>query len=807
MLRNYITVAIRNLLKNRGHSLLNILGLSASLACAIIILLYVQDEVTYDRYNKNHEQIYRISSHFYIGGQTNKFALAAPELPPLLMEEYPEIEAFCRIRKIPRLKVTSESNAGYVDGLAWGDTSAFQFFDTEMLYGDPDTCLRPSNAIVISESLSQRFFGDKNPVGDTLITSNRFRYAVTGVFKDLPQNTHHRFEGLLSYNTLLPFEEEPDSLKLIGLWGARDYAFLMLPKDYDVGKFYRGFPAFFEKYMADVAEEFGGWFYPQLTPLAAVHLSEPLQAESYPGGNISYIFSFSIIAFFILLLAGINYVNITTARSTTRIREVGLRKVLGSRRHHLVFQFLGESMLITSIAFLLALGLVEVVLSTTPFNELMGKDLHLNLLHNPALLWGSIGITLLLGLLAGLYPAFFLSSSLPADSLRRRTNKGGGSMALRKGLVVLQFSISIGVIVSTFLMQNQIRFMREQDPGFNTENVAILAVRDTFTKAHLPQIRAEMEALEGVAATTTAFGVPAHSVQTTRFKIEDGDGFQEKVMGFLPVGMDYIQAMDLKISEGRDFIPYSHLDSAHAILVNETGARKLFGGDAIGKVVEWGIEGSEIGFNSAQVIGVVKDFQVASLHNEIEPLFLTPQWHDGGMLHVRITGERLNKTLAEMEEIWRPSEAEGSPFNPFFLDDQFDHLYDADRRQYSLMGILAAICIGISILGLLGFASYTIEQRKREIGIRKVLGASSFRIIRMFIWEVFLLILASSFIAFILGYFAIQWWLQEYAYQAEIHAETFVIAGGIALLVAVATVAGQTLRASLANPVLALKYE
>lgn len=807
MLRNYILVAVRNLLRNRSHSLINILGLSAGLACSIIILLYVQDEVTYDRYHENHERIYRVNSHFLIGGKTDNFALSAPDLGPLLAEEFPEIESVCRIRKIPKLKVTFEGNAGYVDELAWGDTTAFQFFSAEMIYGDPDTCLRRPNSIVISQKLSKRYFGDRNPIGDTLITSNRFRYAVTGVFKDLPINTHHRFEGLLSYSTLFPFMEPEDPDYRASLWGVRDYTFLMMPENYDLGQFYHRFPGFFNKYMANVGKDIGGWFYPQLRPLASVHLGEPLQMEMYPGGNYTYIFAFSVIGFFILLLAGINYVNLTTARSITRTREVGLRKVLGSRHRHLVFQFLGESMLISFVAFLIALGLVEIVLSLTPFNELMHKQLELNLLSNPILLLGSTGITFLLGLLSGLYPAFFLSSTLPAQALRRRTSKGGGSMALRKGLVVFQFSISIGVIVSTFLMQNQIQFMREQDPGFNTENVAVLAVRDSVTKERLPEIRTALEDLNGVTATTTAYGVPAHSVRRTLFKIERECGSDEKALEFLPVGMDYLEAMDLELSEGRNFIPFQHSDSAHAVLINETGAQQLFDGDAIGKTVEWGLEGTEMGFNSAHIIGVVKDFQVASLHNEIEPLFLTPQRYEGGMLHVRLKGENMTKTMAQMEEIWRPSEAEGSPFNPFFLDDQFDKLYDTDRRQYSLMGILAAICIVISVLGLLGFASYTIEQRRREIGIRKVLGASSFRIIRMLLWEVFILILMSSFIAFVLGYLGIQWWLQEYAYRAAIEVDTFIIAGGIALLVAVGTVAGQTLRASLANPVLALKYE
>ena len=803
------------------------MGLAAGLACAIIILLYVQSEVTYDQYHKDKDRIYRLGSHFTLNeGASDRFAISSVFIGPMLAKEYDGIESVCRMRFIPKLKTSFGEQTHYEENLLWADSTAFDFFTTPMIYGDPDSCLIKPNSIVLSESTARKYFGDRNPIGDTLTTSNRYKYAVTGVFKDLPKTTHHRFEGLLSYSTVEPFNYKSErklsqeQIIQLKLWSVRDYTFLKFREGFAPAQLLEYFPTFFDKYMVQVGEEIAGEddfkasYVPVLEPITSVHLYSDLAADHFQSGNATYIYAFSVIGFFILILAGINYVNMTTARSVTRTREVGLRKVLGSRQRHLVLQFLGESMLLSVMALLLALGLVEITLTSTSFNELMDKQLELDLWGNPNLTFGILAITFVLGLLSGLYPAFFLSGITPAWALRRRSSKGG-SLALRKGLVVFQFSISIAVIVGTFLMRNQIEFVRNMDLGFQTENICVIPVRDSVTKAQLPEIREKLEAHPDILATTTSWGVPAHSVRRMVFWTENDQGIlDEEVIDFLAVAPDYIEGIGLELIEGRDFRP---LDTAKVrdttqqykfdFIVNETAAKEVFGGDPIGKPMEWGLEIGGMKKNVGEVVGVVRDFKVSSLHEAQKPLIMIPQWEPGGMLHIRLKGQEVVETMAFVEKMWEPHEAEGSPFNPFFINEQFDKLYASDRRQSQLMGILAGICIVISILGLLGFASYTIEQRRREIGIRKVLGASMWRIIRMLIWEVFLLVILASFIASILGYLGIQWWLAEFAYRAQIPIELFFYAGLIALAVAVSAIAIQSIRASLSSPVLALKYE
>lgn len=799
---------------------MNILGLSAGLACAIIILLYVQSEITYDQYHKDKDRIYRLGSQFTLNlGATDRFAVSSPFLGPMLAKEYEGIESACRLRYIPKLKANFGDVTAYEENLLWADSTVFDFFTTPFIYGDPKTCLVEKNSIVLSESTAKKYFGNRDPRGDTLTTSNRYKYTVTGVFKDLPENTHHRFDGLLAYSTVEPYNYKSDrdldeeEIIQIKLWAVRDYNFIKFREGYTPAQFMENFKGFYDKHMRKVGKEIAGEdvkeaFVPVLEPISSVHLYSDLTADHFQSGNATYIYAFSVIGFFILVLAGINYVNMTTARSVTRTREVGLRKVLGSRQRHLVLQFLGESLLLSAMALLLALGLVEITLSATSFNELMDKHLELNLLGNPNLTLGIMAITFLLGLLSGLYPAFFLSSITPAWALRRRSSKGG-SLALRKGLVVFQFSISIAVIVGTFLMRNQIDYVRNMDLGFKTENICVIPVRDSVTKAHLPAIREELEAHPNILATTTSWGVPAHSVRRMVFWTENEEGLlDEEVIDFLSVADDYIEGMGLKILKGRNFNPIdTSITKRLDFIVNETAAREVFGGNPVGKSMEFGLNIGGMQKYTGEVVGIVKDFKFSSLHEEQKPLIMIPQYEREGMLHIRLKGEQVVETMEFVEHLWEENEAEGSPYNPFFINEQFDKLYAADRRQSSLMGILAGICIVISILGLLGFASYTIEQRRREIGIRKVLGASTIRILRMLLWEVFLLVLLASFIAAILGYLGIQWWLGEFAYRAEIPVELFFYSGLMAMVVAIGAVGIQTIRAAVSSPVLALKYE
>lgn len=809
MFKTYIKVAVRNLLRNRVYAIINIVGLSAGIACSLIVMLYIQNELTYDLHHEKHDRIYRLGSVFVMKGELENAALSSPNMGPLLMEEYPEIEAMCRLRYLPRLKVSSGEASFYEERLMLADSTLFDVFTHHFIYGDPDSSLTKPNSIVLTASMAQKYFGNRNPVGDTLTASNQFRYAVTGVIEDLPDNAHHRFEGLLSYSTVKKFDlgDRPDFM--VSLWALRDFTFLLFPENYNIQRFYDRFPAFYDKYMEPVGCEFNGYYYPYPEKLTDVHMNPKLDYDFFTSGNRSYIYAFSAIGLFILLLACINYINMATARSVTRAREVGIRKVMGSRRRDLVFQFLGESLLLSFVALLLGLGIAEVVLELTPFNALMEKNLQLNIMENPVLILLATGMTVVLGILSGLYPAFYMSAIVPVRALRGKLASTGRSLALRKGLVIFQFTISIGVIISTFLMQNQVSYMRNVDLGFCTDKICVVPVSDTTTRDKLPEIRAKLEAHSGVRATTTARNVPAHSVGRMIFRIEKKNGMHEQVMDYLEVGHDYINGMGLDVVEGRGFAEADmDADSNGAFLVNETAARMLFGGEAIGKKLEWGLDIGQMRRQRGPIVGVVRDFNVHSLHYEMRPLVLVSQRRQGGMLHIRLKeGEEFTETMDYIRETWEPHEESGSPFNYFFIDESFDKLYETDQRQSSLIGILAYICIIISILGLLGFASYSIAQRKREIGIRKVMGASTLQIMMLLFKDILYLIFAASMIGSILSFLLINAWLTEYAYHAEIPVAIFFYAGLAAMLIAFLTVSYHSLRAATSNPVRALKYE
>ncbi|HHG84165.1 MAG TPA: ABC transporter permease, partial [Bacteroidetes bacterium] len=443
MFRTYIKVAWRNLLRDRMYAVVNILGLAVGLAVSIVIFLYIQNELTYDSYNKNADQIYRLGSGFLINGEREQMALSSYALGPALLREMQGVESYCRLRVVPVARFTSPYQKGSEDGIVQADSSLFQMFSYKLLKGNPHTCLSRPLSIVINQKLAQKYFGDNDPMGQIMEGGSKRKYTVTGVMQNLPENTHHYFDGVLSYHSLPSYElacvdgEDPS------LWAATDYTFLQLEKGFYAQEFNYEFLDFYKAKMAKIGKRINGYYYPILQPLASIHIGSQLDHDMYDAGNMSYIYGFAAIGLFLLLLAGINYMNMATARSVTRAREVGLRKVMGSRRHHLVFQFLGESMLASLIGLLLALALVEIVLELTPFNDLMGKNLKLGLFQNPMLGFGVLGVTFLLGLGSGLYPAIYLSSFLPVRALRLRNRATSRSISLRKVLVIFQFTVSI----------------------------------------------------------------------------------------------------------------------------------------------------------------------------------------------------------------------------------------------------------------------------------------------------------------------------------------------------------------------------
>jgi putative ABC transport system permease protein len=808
MIRTNIKVALRNLLRAKSYTLLNLCGLSASIACALTIFLYVRHELTYDDYHPKGARTYRMASIYTTNGERETAARSSPMVAELLRAEMPEIESTCRIRMMPRLRLSGSAWTGIQEKFFMADSSAIDMLSLRVLHGDPVSALAKANNVVLPRKMALKYFGKEDAVGDTLFVQNQFHFVVSAVIDELPDNTHHKFSGLVAYNTFERSARSPDVDQRLVLWLIQSYNFIRFKPGHSALDFYRRWPAFYDKYMRAVGEEVHETYFPLLEPIASTHMNpHRLAFDYFPTGNAVYVYAFSAVAAFLLLLACINYMNMATARSTTRAREVGLRKVLGSGRGSIALQFLGESILMSIGALLVALCMTEMVLALTPFNELMGKDLRLDLIADPAVGLLGLGLAVGLGILSGLYPAFFLSSFEPADALRGRGTRGRSALNLRKAMVVLQFSIAIAVIICTFLMRNQVEFMRNVDLGYQGENTFVVPVNDSMTYVSLPQIRRQIERIPHVTATTTANNVPGHSVGRMLMRYENGDSLREQMLDILVIGDDYLKGMGLELVKGRDFGPGSVTDSTADFLVNETAARELFGGEALGKRMVWGFEKSMFQRREGPVVGVVRDFTVHSLHFQRRPLVLLPAGDQGGFLHIRIDGDSITQTMAAIHRVWAPHEADGSPFNGFFIDHQFDRMYEADQRNSRLMGILAYICMAISGLGLIAFASYSIAQRRKEIGIRKVMGASSVRILLWLFTDIFYLVIISSLAGSILAFVVFRIWLGEFAYHAAVPSGTFFLTGVAALLLALLVVGFHSLRAALEPPVMALRYE
>ncbi len=802
MLKNYVTFALRVLVKNKFYSFINIVGLAAGIACSLIILLYLQDDLTYDKHHLKHERIYRLASLFNVAGKDDRFAFTSLELGPMLQEEYPgEIEKVVRFRRTnQKMLIQFGDRQFYEEHILFADSSVFDVFTHEFVQGDPKTSLRDINSIVITEKLAKRYFGDADPLGK-MFESNGQLVKVTGVMKNLPSNSHLTYDALVSYSTLVQGKPNPEQRRN-QLWNISDYTYILLPPHRSVATLEKKFPAFYEKYMSAIGKQTGGKFNAGFEPLASLHFSNANLEYDLPLGNRSYMYAFSAIGIFILMLAAINYMNLETARSASRSKEVGMRKVLGTTKQQLISKFLGESVFLAFLSLILALLIVLFILKLTPFNELIQKNLSLNFLHNPLLLFGSLGITLLIGLLSGFYPAFYLSAITTIGALKGVVKTGTSGLMLRKVLVAFQFTISIGILICTLLMYQQIDFLRNKDLGFYKENVLLIDIQDSLVGNHINYIRSELLKNPNIVAATTANMIPGEGLGKTLMRVEGKNGMESATFNLMFVGEDYLKTMGMKLTDGRDFDKARPTDLTSGIIINEAAARHLGWDKPLNKKMTF----DDPNMPELRVIGVVKDFNTHSLREPIAPMVMVRNPRNGGTLHLRMSGQNLPETMEFVQKKWSDS---GSrlPFQYRFLDESFNKLYASDERQSRLIGVLAYICAFISGLGLLGLSSFTVSQRTREIGIRKALGASVSQIVYLMFKNVMVLVLIAGVVASPLAYYLIQKWLGNFAYQTSINPLIFVLSGVLALLFAFLTISFHSIRAAHANLVNSLKYE
>ncbi len=796
MFKNYLKVALRDLRKGKLYSFINIAGLSIGIASCLLIFLYLQQELSYDRYNEKAGRIYRLTEVLHLPKEENRRALTSPPMAPKLKAAFPEVQNTVRITFSDRILSYQQKKSNDTRILV-ADSTFFDIFTFPMLRGNPRTALVNPYSVVLTESTAKKYFGNDRALGKTMQLSDTIPVIVTGIMKDVPSNSHFTFDCALSRTSLFEMtHHRPED----GWFNNNSYTYVLLPENYRYHELETKMSVYLQKELAEQRKSTGLWYDLKLQPITDIHLRSNLNWEMGSNSDISYIYIFASAAILILLIACSNFVNLSTAKSLNRSIEIGLRKVMGAKRSQLIEQFLGESFLFALLAGILACGWVTLALPL--FNSFTGKSLSFNIFNNAVLLliYGSlIGFV---GLLAGIYPALLMSSSTPVKSLKGNLRYGWQDIFLRKGLVVFQFSIAIILIIGTTLVLEQLRYVQKKNIGLNKDQLLEIPINNkdlSKTASLLKDIRAHTGVIQ-VALTDFSFKEVTNSIAV----LPDGATSNEvNSQSVISVDENFLPTFQISLSAGRNFSKSFATDPNEAFIVNET-AVKAFGWNspqlAIGKNMDWGPG------KKGKVIGVVKDFNFASLHDNIKPLIIhiLPDWY--GFVAVRVKPEELQSTLKELESSWK-NIASNSPFRYTFINDDFANLYKAEQNMQSVLTSFTSLSLFIACMGLFGLATFSIRQRTKEIGVRKVLGASVTGITGLLSKDFLKLVLMAIIIASPLAWFGVERWLQQFAYRIEISYWIFFIAAFAAILIALTTVSFLALKAAFANPVKSLRTE
>ena len=811
MIRNYLKIAWRNLSRNKAFSAINIIGLSMGLATCLLIGLFIQNELSYDRFNEKADRIVRVNFQGAIQGGTMNEAHVMPPVAQTLKANYPEVLEATRLRRAGTPVITVGEKTFKDDALAYVDSNFFQVFTLPLLQGNPHTALARPNTAVITQAMAQKYFGSANPIGKLLtIKSWNTTYQITGVIEPVPTNAHFHFDLFLSMASL------PDARSTS--WMTSEYhTYLVLPKGYDYRQLEAKLPAVVDKYMAPQLQQAFGMSMAQfrqkgnrlglfLEPLTTIHLHSTMTQNLEAGSDIRYIYMFGAIALFMLLIACINFMNLSTAGASKRAREVGIRKVMGSEKSALATQFLMESLLLTALALLLAVGLVY--LSLPLFNALAEKELTLRFTDNYWLLPGLLLFGLLVGVLAGSYPAFFLSSFKPIAVLKggmasRKLTSSQTSIGLRSGLVVFQFFISITLMVGATVVYRQLSYIQNKELGYNKDQVLVLP--ETWLLGNQEEVfRNKILQDPRVVDVSTSGYLPAGPSNNNNFTVYPETNSTQLVKTLrYDVDYNYIPTLGMQLAYGRNFSRTYGTDSSGVIL-NETAARSFgWGNKALGHTItNTNNEGRKGTF---RVIGVVKDFHFKSMHERISPLVMV-LGHNAGTVIVKVKTKDISGLLASLKQHWSQLTAD-APFTYSFLDERFMDTYRAEQRTGSILGIFAALTIFVACLGLFGLATFTAEQRTKEIGVRKVLGASVGSIVGLLSKDFLRLVLIAMVLASPIAWWVMTRWLQDFAYRIDIEWWMFAGAGLLAVGIALLTVSFQSIKAALMNPVKSLRSE
>jgi len=789
MLKNLIKTAFRHILKHFGYSILNILGLTLGISSALFLIIYVSDEVSYDRYHEKADRIYRVSSK--ITEPDDQFTWIFAQIPfgPQVVHDYPEVQSFVRFIPMGRSLYKYEDKEFNEENFFYVDSTLFDIFTYHVIKGEVKTALRDPKKIILTEKIAVKYFGKSDPIGKTLTSGNN-TYEVTGVIEDVPFNSHFRFDAVTARNNLP---------KQLGTWGNFGvFTYLLFPENSDVKAFETKMQGMYDAYMKSIFESMKIKIEYILEPITRIHLYSTNASEPAPTGSITYVYIFAIVAVFLVLIAAMNYMNLATARSARRAREVGLRKVVGSRRGPLVLQFLSESIVFTLISLIISIILLVILLPK--FNLLAGKNFDLHVIYSPVVLLTLFGVILIVGIFGGSYPAFFLSRFSPVTVLKGEITQGSAGSLFRKILVVIQFTASVIMIICTLVVFRQLNYMKTMDQGFDQTNVISLQLDGAMVRKYpvLKQVLLENPEIKFVTSTNSPIGEGSGKLI---FNVETDQGMMQKGVNFAVVDHDFVDALGIKIVTGRDFQQDMPSDTLSGVVVNETFVKRMGWADPIGKRIET-LDANTL---RARVIGVMADYHQTGMYNGVESLLLAYRARNN-ILYIKLSGTNTQQTLSYIETKWKEVFPD-QPYTYSYLTDRFNEQFKADEKRGFIFTLFTILAILIACLGLFGLASYMVEQRTKEIGIRKVFGANEGIILRLISKDFLILVTIGIIIAIPVSYYFMSDWLQNYVYRTTIGVTLIIMAAVLTILITFLTISYKAYQASVMNPANSIKTE
>ncbi len=808
MFFNYLKIAIRNIRRQKFYAFINITGLTIGFITSLLIVLYVVDEFSYDRFHKNADLIYRVNLLGRMSGQEFNSCYTSAPVSASFLEEIPEVEKACRIAPWKDITIVNENDSYTEKTILLADSNLFDFFSFKLIHGDPGTVLNKPNSLVLTETAAEKIFGyagpgDNSAIGKSLVFGvEKWPCTVTGIMEDPPTNSHFHFSMALSMNSW--------NYSQTNVWVSNSLlTYIQLDENSNFQQIDTKISEIVSKYIGPQAEQYlgisfdefltqGGAYGFYLQPLLDIHFSPEIDLHLEPGGNLNAVYLLIAIVILILTIACINFMNLSTARFSGRAKEVGVRKSLGGSIANMRFQFLIESVFYTLLSFLIALVLLVIILPQ--FNSLSGKMLTVSSLYNSYFLAIAFLLVIIVGILAGSYPAFYLTSFKPVEVLRGRIKSGMKSQGIRQILVIFQFTLSIGLIVCTLLILKQYQFLQNKDLGFDKNNLLVIHNIESLGVDKMA-FKEELKSLPEVQSASITNLVPPDVNYSDIFKPR-GEDSQERGFNYCFADEDLLETLQLTMVDGR-FFSKEFPSDLKAIVINETAARLLGWENPVGQKLQtfWQEDNEDV----RDVIGIVKDYNFQSLKEEITSLVIFPGT-DGNNLIVKLTPEDVNRKINLIQSKWKSFEPDAS-FDYSFISDNFSAKFRKEQQLSKIFILFTCLAIIIASLGLLGLATFTAEQRSKEIGIRKALGATTSGVLKLISMEYLKLILVSFFIATPLSYWLINWWLNNFAYKTNLGIISFLIGGIIALLVAFVSVGYQSLKASSRNPIDSLRYE